>query len=158
MSTLSLARAVLACRRHLTTWDRPPGPTACIHLSILSVSNIVLLLRELGSPNMNQWPGKYGRSSATFKDTLNSTDEREGLWGSHLPIISFQHTIIGPPSNGPGATCGHCSGHCHNTSVEPAGGCKFPCATGSNGQCCVPCHAPATCKSPCKPCQHHPLA
>ena len=50
---------------------------------------------------MNQWPGKYGRSSATFKDQLNATDEREGLWGGHLPIISFQHTIIGPPPNGP---------------------------------------------------------
>lgn len=112
--------------------------------------------RELGSPNMNQWPGKYGRSSATFKDALNSSDEREGLWGSHLPIITFQHTITGPPPNGPGATCGHCSGHCHNTSVEPSGGCKYPCATGSNGQCCVPCHAATTCKSPCKPCQHHP--
>jgi hypothetical protein len=62
---------------------------------------------------MNQWPGKYGRSSATFKDQLNVTDEREGLWGGHLPIISFQHTIIGPPPNGPYAYY-----QCVNTRIQ----------------------------------------
>eukprot|EP01045_Picozoa_sp_COSAG04_P005838 COSAG04_NODE_277_length_18399_cov_3.036066_5_plen_305_part_00 len=112
---------------------------------------------ELGSPDMNPWPGKYGMSSATFKDQLNFTDQREGLWGGHLPIITFQHTISGPPSGG-GGTCGHCTGHC-KAGQEPAGGCKYPCQTGSAGQCCVPCHAPprnATCTAPCKRCQHHP--
>ena len=30
----------------------------------------------MGYPDMNQWPDKYGRSSAVFKDRLNRTDQR----------------------------------------------------------------------------------
>ena len=37
--------------------------------------------------------------------------------------------------------CGHCRMHCPNATLEPAGGCQFPCATGSNGNCCVPCRS-----------------
>lgn len=31
--------------------------------------------------------------------------------------------------------------HCPNSTLEPKGGCHFPCATGSDGHCCVPCTA-----------------
>ena len=56
-----------------------------------------------GYPDMNQWPDKYGRSSAVFKDLLNKTDQREGLWGSHLPIVTMFHSFLA------GSECSSCS-------------------------------------------------
>lgn len=38
---------------------------------------------------MNQYLGKYGRSDAVFKDPLVKAGQLEGLWGGHLPIVSF---------------------------------------------------------------------
>ena len=78
---------------------------------------------------------KYGHSSAVFKDSLNRTDQREGLWGSFLPIVSFYHTIQPNGTNGskrvpqcvpPKKPCQHhttrCCGPEHDTAdPEPAG-------------------------------------
>jgi hypothetical protein len=57
----------------------------------------------MGYPDMNQWPDKYGRSSAVFKDRLNTTDQAEGLWGKHLPIVTMFHSYLG------GSQCSRCS-------------------------------------------------
>lgn len=52
-------------------------------------------VNDMGYPSMNQFPGKYGgRSSAIFKDPLNRSATLEGLWGGHLPIISFSFAML----------------------------------------------------------------
>lgn len=35
----------------------------------------------LGTPTMNQFPGKYGRSTAVYKNALDESSTMEGLWG-----------------------------------------------------------------------------
>ena len=49
--------------------------------------------RQNGYPSMDQWPGKYQRSKAIFKDPIVENKTLEGLWGGHLPIVSFTYTI-----------------------------------------------------------------
>jgi len=44
---------------------------------------------------MNQFHGKYGRSTATFKDSMSTTEQREGLWGDYLPVVSLHFKIEG---------------------------------------------------------------
>lgn len=51
--------------------------------------------RQNGYPSMDQWPGKYKRSKAIFKDPIAENKTLEGLWGGHLPIISFTYQIEG---------------------------------------------------------------
>ena len=49
---------------------------------------------SVGMPSMNQYPEtKYHRSDAVFKDPLSRFEQREGLWGGYLPIISLQFKI-----------------------------------------------------------------
>ena len=51
--------------------------------------------RQNGYPSMDQWLGKYQRSKAIFKDNITEDETLEGLWGGHLPIISFTYRIKG---------------------------------------------------------------
>ena len=92
---------------------------------------------NFGSPDMNPWPGKYGRTSAVWKDPINYMDQREGLWGSHLPIVSFQHTVLA------GSGCVNCS-----VAAKPCPGKQGHTWCPSNpapGQCDQPpCSRPAT--------------
>ena len=72
---------------------------------------------------------------------------------SYSPLMVS--AIATESSGSSGAKCGHCLGHC-KAGEEPAGGCKYPCETGSAGQCCVPCNAPPAPPSPPTPtCQPH---
>lgn len=73
---------------------------------------------------------KYGRSSAVFKDKLNTTDQREGLWGSHLPIVTMFHSYLG------GSQCGECS-------VPPS-----PCPSHLGHTYCSTNPAPMQCEQP----------
>ena len=45
----------------------------------------------VGTPDMNQWPGKYGRSTAVFKQPIDKPKTMEGLFGGWLPIVSFRY-------------------------------------------------------------------
>jgi hypothetical protein len=98
---------------------------------------------NFGSPDMNPNPGKYGRTSAVWKDSINYTDQREGLWGGHLPIVTFQHTVIGHSA-------------CSNCSVAPK-----PCPKGpdENNTFCPTNSARDQCKAspppPCAPSSGH---
>ena len=38
-------------------------------------------ISEMGYPTMNQFTGKYGRSSAVFKNSIETLGQKEGLWG-----------------------------------------------------------------------------
>ena len=38
-------------------------------------------ISEMGYPTMNQFTGKYGRSSAVFKNSIEPLGQKEGLWG-----------------------------------------------------------------------------
>ena len=60
-------------------------------------------VNSMGYPEMNPWPDKYGRNGAVFKDRTNRTDQREGLWGSHLPIVTMFHSFLA------GSECVQCS-------------------------------------------------
>jgi hypothetical protein len=53
-----------------------------------------------GHPSMNQFHGKYGRSTATFKDDMSIYEQREGLWGDYLPVVSFHFKIAGSGAGG----------------------------------------------------------
>jgi|EP01043_Picozoa_sp_COSAG02_P026299 hypothetical protein len=53
-----------------------------------------------GHPSMNQFHGKYGRSTATFKDSMSIYEQREGLWGDYLPVVSFHYKIAGDEAGG----------------------------------------------------------
>ena len=76
--------------------------------------------------------------------SLNSGPESTNTHG--FPVTHIEGKVacnftrrVAPDPNAP--KCGHCKMHCSDASKEPKGGCHYPCASGSNGQCCVPCHA-----------------
>eukprot|EP00660_Eupelagonema_oceanica_P000093 gene93-9982_t len=46
-------------------------------------------VNSVGYPTMNQFLGKYHRSTATFKDALSRLEQREGLWGDYLPVVTL---------------------------------------------------------------------
>ena len=61
---------------------------------------------SVGMPSMNQFiETKYKRSDAVFKDSMSVFEQREGLWGGYLPVVSLQFKISDHPPPKPG----HCS-------------------------------------------------
>ena len=47
-----------------------------------------------GHPGMGQTLSKYGRSFGIFKDKLIESQQREGLWGSYLPVVSIYYRMV----------------------------------------------------------------
>ena len=122
-----------------------------------------------GYPSMSQFLTKYHRSSAVFKDTLSQYEQREGLWGGILPVISLHFKISGaPPPNGPPPPP-HGKINC-TTVPQPCPshpGRTFCASNPASGQCdktthppCPPCPPPPPppnhCVPPAKPCPKHP--
>ena len=115
-----------------------------------------------GMPSMNQFPEtKYHRSDAVFKDKLSPFEQREGLWGGYLPVISLQFKLAeGGGSNGPGPA--HCSSTPQKCPAHP--GRTFCPSNPAPNQCdnapapCPPCPPPphTHCTPPAKPCHDHP--
>jgi hypothetical protein len=95
----------------------------------------------LGTPDMNQFAGKYGRSTAVFKQPIERERTVEGLWGGWLPIVSFRFTEQGPGGAGSRNTTGTCTPpHC------------LGCPTARPGQPVPPCqHFPKKCCPPPTP-------
>ena len=50
---------------------------------------------DLGTPDMSPFLGKYGRSTAVFKQPLDVEKTKEGLFGGWLPIVSYRYTEAG---------------------------------------------------------------
>eukprot|EP01052_Picozoa_sp_SAG31_P043002 SAG31_NODE_7020_length_1814_cov_1.844315_1_plen_278_part_00 len=123
-------------------------------------------LQMQDNPTLSAAPGKYHRTSATFKDQLDFNGTLEGIWGGHLMAISFHYPIIGSaPSPAPGPGPAHCT-----TTPQPCPnhpGRTFCASDKSPGQCdrpsvkkCPPCPPPPPgpephCIPPAKPCKMH---
>jgi len=101
-------------------------------------------VESVGMPSMNQFQEtKYHRSDAVFKDPLSRFEQREGLFGGYLPVISLQFKIADHPPPKPG----HCS-----TTPQPCPshpGRTFCSSSTAPNQCdhppapCPPCPSPA---------------
>jgi hypothetical protein len=101
-------------------------------------------VNSVGFPGMNPFLGKYQRSKATFKDKMNRLEQREGLWGGYLPIVSFHFKIAGSTP-----TPGKCSDM------------PRPCPAHPGRTYCPNVHKDRQCDSspaPCPPCPHPPPA
>ena len=98
---------------------------------------------SVGMPSMNQYQEtKYHRSDAVFKDPLSRFEQREGLWGGYLPIISLQFKI---------AEHGGSPNHCSSTPK--------PCPSHPGRTFCPSNSAPNQCDhppAPCPPCPSPP--
>jgi hypothetical protein len=99
-------------------------------------------VNAVGFPSMNPFLGKYHRSTATFKDKMNRLEQREGLWGGHLPMVTL-HFKISAAAPTPG-----------NCSDTPQ-----PCPSHHGRTFCPSVHIDRQCDSapaPCPPCPHPP--
>jgi hypothetical protein len=121
----------------------------------------------IDNPTMSSYPGKYHRTSAVFKDRLDTNGTLEGLWGGHLPVVCFNWPIVGgppPPPPPPGGPT-HCTTVPQPCPTHPG---RTWCASDKEpGQCdkpsvksCPPCPPPpppphAHCVPPQKPCKVH---
>ena len=99
-------------------------------------------MNAVGFPSMNPFLGKYQRSSATFKDKMIRLEQREGLWGGYLPVVSFHFKI---------AAAAPTPGKCSDTPQ--------PCPGHPGRTYCPNVHKDHQCDSapaPCPPCPHPP--
>jgi hypothetical protein len=80
------------------TFTSSRGSSVVANFDALGTSTL-----QMNYPDMNQWPAKYSRSSAVFKDPTIPERTREGLWGGHLPIVTY-HFALGNST--------HYSGNC----------------------------------------------
>ena len=116
----------------------------------------------MGHPGMSQEMSKYHRSYGIYKDKLDQSQQKEGLWGGYLPITTTYFKIAGepPPTNG---VC------VNGTSTIPQPckekGHNFCPSDSRQNQCesppvtrCPPCPPQAPGKACAKPCVHHPGA
>jgi hypothetical protein len=115
---------------------------------------------SMSSPTMSQYPGKYHRTTAIFKDRYDANGTLEGLWGDYLMAVSFHYPLVGGPApSPPGGPCTTtpqpCPSHPGRTfcmSDKEPGQCDRPSA-----KACPPCPQPPNhCVPPAKPCPKHP--
>lgn len=101
---------------------------------------------QYGFPGMSQFLTKYHRSTAVFKDRLSLYEQREGLWGGFLPVISLHFKISGPGSGPPAPTHINCTSIPQPCPSHP--GRTFCASNPASGQCDQPSHPPCP---PCPP-------
>lgn len=98
---------------------------------------------SVGMPSMNQYQEtKYHRSDAVFKDPLSRFEQREGLWGGYLPVISLQFKIAD-----------------HGGHASPCSSTPKPCPSHPGRTYCPSNSAPNQCDhppAPCPPCPGPP--
>jgi hypothetical protein len=94
----------------------------------------------LGTPDMSQYAGKYGRSTAVFKQKLDEEKTKEGLYGGWLPIVSYRYTEKGggddhppPPPSGGACTPPNCTDCPHAKPGQPVPVCHH-----NPAECCPP--------------------
>lgn len=86
----------------------------------------------------SQFPGKYGRSTAVFKQKINTLKTREGLFGGWLPIVSYRYTEASGSDSKPSPTNRSCTpptcrGCAHAKPDQPVRPCHHNAA-----ECCPP--------------------
>jgi hypothetical protein len=124
---------------------------------------------SVGYPTMSPFLGKYQRSTATFKDKMNRLEQREGLWGGYLPVVSFHFKVVGggkqcdstprPCPNGDKQRT-YCPNvntpHQCDTAPKPCPPCPPPGPPGPPGPKCGHCsgHCPDPTKEPAKGCSY----
>ena len=102
----------------------------CRAADTCSVLRSQLQLTLVFSALRSQFPGKYGRSTAVFKQKIDPLKTVEGLIGGWLPIVSYRYTEAGgsneiewtavPVEDQPAALSSQCTSACCGSTWKMA--------------------------------------